>query len=542
MKKTVIFVLCIIALFIPTYMAIAYYISAQNAPIAERTVEKFTLRDIEGNEFIFDKNSSENNDDKELLSFFIDLNDSSKEVSELPKQMKNSKFYEGVYKTYNKDKIYKYYFTTNPEEAYYVDSNENAFRIDAKKAAEFLSMKYAESSFESAKEPTLTIMGNDVAEPTFMKWMYKVQQGKYSQTSFTGTNTTSDDVSVSGTFVLDFSTKPDYVNVKLKKGDEIIFDDVYENLTPSDIGEVNSKLDVEITAKWYEANEKDYYGEAKYSFIANVSAPAEFYLGKDTIEQGDVVVLSAKNIVNIEDIKFTSYPEINYKPEFFRDGDYVVALIPISLEWEYAEQYNFNLSAGGVNQNLTLNVTKKNVNKTPITYYVDAEIVNRTRTEATLTAFEQAMKATVENNETTRYFDGNFIEPVSRSIRLGFWRTRKISSTGTSYTHTGVDYVVAAGDQVLATNKGKVVYVGEQIVSGRLVVIDHGCGIKSWYMHMDQISVNKGDIVEKGTVLGTVGATGFTSGLNLHYELTVNGVPVNPYILWNEGLIVKKDS
>lgn len=542
MKKTVIFVLCIIALFIPTYAAIAYYISAQNAPVAERTVEKFTLRDIEGNEFVYDKTAAENNGDKELLSFFIDMNNGAKEVSELPKQMKNSKYYEGVYKTYNKDRVYKYYFTTNPEEAYYVDSNEKAFSIDSKKAAEFLSMKYAESSFESAKEPVLTVKGNDVANPVNMKWMYKVDKDKYIQTSYTGENAPSADVNVSGTLVLDFSNKPDYTNVKLKKGDEIIFDDIYENLTPSDIGEINSKLDVEITARWYESNEKECYGEAKYSFIANVSAPAEFYLGKETVEQGDVVVLSAKNIVNIEDIQFTSYPEMNYKPEFFRDGDYVLALIPISLEWEYAEQYNFNLSAGGVNQNLTLNVTKKNINKTPITYTVGEEIVNRTRTAATLAAFEQAMKATVETNETTRYFDGSFIEPVKRSIRLGFWRTRKISSTGTTYTHTGVDYVVVAGDQVLATNKGKVVYVGEQIVSGRLVVVDHGCGIKSWYMHMDQISVNKGDIVEKGTPLGTVGATGFTNGLNLHYELTVNGVPVNPYILWNEGLIVKKDS
>ncbi len=541
MKKTVIFVLCIIALFIPTYAAIAYYISAQNAPVAERTVEKFTLRDVEGNEFVYDKTSTENNGDKELLSFFIDMNNGAKEVSELPKQMKNSKYYEGVYKTYNKDRVYKYYFTTNPEEAYYVDSNEKAFSIDSKKAAEFLSMKYAESSFESAKEPVLTVKGNDVAKPVSMKWMYKVEKDKYIQTSYTGENAPSADVSVSGTLVLDFSNKPDYTNVKLKKGDEIIFDDIYENLTPSDIGEINSKLDVEITARWYESKEKECYGEAKYSFVANVSAPAEFYLGKDTVEQGDVVVLSAKNIVNIEDIQFTSYPEMNYKPEFFRDGDYVVALIPISLEWEYAEQYNFSLSAGGVNQNLTLNVTKKNINKTPITYTVGEEIVNRTRTAATLAAFEQAMKPIVETNETTRYFDGNFIEPVSRSIRLGFWRTRKISSTGTTYTHTGVDYVVVAGDQVLATNKGKVVYVGEQIVSGRLVVVDHGCGIKSWYMHMDQISVNKGDIVEKGTPLGTVGATGFTNGLNLHYELTVNGVPVNPYILWNEGLVIKHD-
>ncbi len=539
MKKTVIIVLCIIALFIPTYLAIAYYISAQNAPVAERTVEKFTLRDLEGKEFVFDKNNSETESEKQLLSFFIDMNDSAKKVAELPKQMKDSSCYEAVYKTYNKDRVYRYYFTTNPNEAYYVDSKDNAFSIDVKKATEFLAMKYSESSYEAAKEPVLTVSNNTVAEPTSIKWLYKTQDNKYVQTSYIGTDKPSADVSVSGNFVLDFTNKPDYINVKIKKGDEILFDDVYENLTPADIGEINSVLNVEITAKWYENNEKNSYGEANYTFTANVSAPAEFYLGKETIEQGDVVVLSAKNIVDLSDIKFTSYPEISYTPEFYRDGDYVVALLPISLEWEYSEKYNFTLSAGGITQDLTLNVTKKKA-KAVTQHSASAELVNRTRTAATLDAFTQALKSTVETNEATRYWEGNFIEPVNREIYCGFWRTREITSTGTKYVHTGVDYMVVKGDQVLATNKGKVVYVGEQLVSGKLVVIDHGCGIKSWYMHMSEITVNKGDMVEKGAALGTVGATGFTTGLNLHYELTVNGIPVNPYTLWNEGLIIKK--
>ena len=82
----------------------------------------------------------------------------------------------------------------------------------------------------------------------------------------------------------------------------------------------------------------------------------------------------------------------------------------------------------------------------------------------------------------------------------------------------------------------RIIYVGEQTVSGKLVVVDHGCGLKSWYMHMSEITVNVGDVVEKGATLGIVGNTGFTIGTFLHYELTVNGIPVSPYSLIDNGI------
>ena len=68
MKKKLIAVLIIIAIFIPTYLAVAYYVSAQNAPVAERTVEKLTLTDLEKKDFIFNKQSTEG---KDMISFFV---------------------------------------------------------------------------------------------------------------------------------------------------------------------------------------------------------------------------------------------------------------------------------------------------------------------------------------------------------------------------------------------------------------------------------------------------------------------------------------
>ncbi len=534
MKKKIIIALIILALFIPTYLAVAYYISAQNAPVAERTIEKMTVTDLDGNKFVFDKESKES---KKMISFFVEMNDSAKEVPALPVQMKNLECYKTVYRSYNKDKEYKYYFTTNPEEAYYIDAQNKTFSISSEKAVEFLSMKYAESTYEASTEPELTVSNVSVLEPYNIDWKYKAGAGEFISTSYSGKQDASSQYPVSGSLQLDFTNQPDYVTVKIMHGDTEIFNDLYENLTPAIIGETNKTFDIEVNAKWYESEEKEYHGDATYKFTANVSAPAYFYLGENIIEHGEFVVLTAKNIIDVNSIVFKSEPAINYTPTFYKEGDYVVALIPISVTLDYCPSYVFTVSSGGVTEDLTLTVTER-AKKNTIYSKATAELINKTRTQAILDSFTGAMKSTINTNEPTRYWEDLFIEPAARQVRWGFGRNVIVSSTGTQYINTGVDYMVVGGDQVSAVNKGKVVYVGEQLYSGKIVVIDHGYGLKSWYMNLSTISVNVGDIVEKGAALGIVGNTGYHYGgdVSLHYELTIHGVPVCPYSINDEGI------
>jgi len=532
MKKNVIIALCIIALFIPTYCAFAYYISAQNAPVAERTVESLTLTDVEGESYAFDKKDE---NAKNVISFFIEMNDSAERVDELPKQLKQNKYFEAKYRSHNKDKVYKYYFTTNPSEAYFVDSHKRVYSIDSEKAIDFLTTEYAASLYESSKQPELKVSNMSVLEPYSINWKYKAGAGEFVPASYTGSNDKSAKYPVSGSLQLDFTNQPDYVTVKITEGDNVIFNDIYEKLSSSDIGETSKSYNVEVNAKWYEADGKEYCGEAKYIFTANVSAPASFYLGENTIEQGEFVVLTGKNVLDVNSIVFKSEPAINYTPVFFKEGDFVVALIPISLDLEYSSSYVFSISFAGVTEELTLAVSKRPA-KGEIWNDMPANTVNRTRNDSVLAAFDAALKSTVSKNESTRYWSDTFIEPVDRSIRWGFGRTVYLSTVKQKFVNEGVDYVVVQKDKVKAVNAGKVVYVGEQTYSGRLVVVDHGFGLKSWYMNMSEISVQVGDMVEKGAELGVVGDTGFANGVNLHYELTINGVSVSPYSVEEEGI------
>jgi murein DD-endopeptidase MepM/ murein hydrolase activator NlpD len=95
--------------------------------------------------------------------------------------------------------------------------------------------------------------------------------------------------------------------------------------------------------------------------------------------------------------------------------------------------------------------------------------------------------------------------------------------------HAGMDYTAPVGTLVVATGDG-VVEVAERSRrgSGNRVVIDHGFGYKSVYAHLNEINTRRGREVSRGEVIGTVGNTGLSTAPHLHYEVWMNGEPVNP--------------
>lgn len=95
--------------------------------------------------------------------------------------------------------------------------------------------------------------------------------------------------------------------------------------------------------------------------------------------------------------------------------------------------------------------------------------------------------------------------------------------------HTGVDIVGAHGSNIMATAKGKVSFTGYRSIYGNLVIIDHGYGYETYYAHLSGFAVTAGEDVERGQVVGYMGASGRTTGTHLHYEVHYNGSTVNPY-------------
>jgi murein DD-endopeptidase MepM/ murein hydrolase activator NlpD len=102
--------------------------------------------------------------------------------------------------------------------------------------------------------------------------------------------------------------------------------------------------------------------------------------------------------------------------------------------------------------------------------------------------------------------------------------------------HTGVDFRSEPGDPVRATAGGKVIQAERNGGYGLMVEIDHGNGIRTRYAHMSSLSVSAGAVVPAGALLGRVGSTGRSTGPHLHYEVRVDGEPVDPQKYLRAGL------
>jgi murein DD-endopeptidase MepM/ murein hydrolase activator NlpD len=134
--------------------------------------------------------------------------------------------------------------------------------------------------------------------------------------------------------------------------------------------------------------------------------------------------------------------------------------------------------------------------------------------------------------------------PVEGRILSGFAQ-RIDPFSGEGAFHKGVDISAPAGTPIRNTADG-IVLAAEPVSGGygRLVIIDHGGGVQTYYAHLSKILVHAGQEIHRGEVLGLVGSSGRTTAPHLHYEVRVAGTPMNPYrYLANAGVFrqVPKD-
>jgi murein DD-endopeptidase MepM/ murein hydrolase activator NlpD len=105
--------------------------------------------------------------------------------------------------------------------------------------------------------------------------------------------------------------------------------------------------------------------------------------------------------------------------------------------------------------------------------------------------------------------------------------------TGRREFHKGLDIATRKGTPIIAPADGVVTFAGKKWLMGNMVTLDHGYGMLTRYGHVSKMLKKKGDRVKRGEVIALVGNTGRSTGPHLHYEVRLNGVPVNPikYIL-----------
>jgi murein DD-endopeptidase MepM/ murein hydrolase activator NlpD len=132
------------------------------------------------------------------------------------------------------------------------------------------------------------------------------------------------------------------------------------------------------------------------------------------------------------------------------------------------------------------------------------------------------------SDQTTRHAHTPNMWPVLGLLwdRFG-WRD-SVSEIGEAEYHNGIDICAPYGYQVLASADGVVALMERRPDYGNLIIIDHGSGLTTRYAHLSGFMVSQGERVKRGQIIGLVGKTGRATGPHLHYEVRLNGNPVNP--------------
>lgn len=148
--------------------------------------------------------------------------------------------------------------------------------------------------------------------------------------------------------------------------------------------------------------------------------------------------------------------------------------------------------------------------------------------KAAFAAEKARVQSTMQNSHDGPLWHGNWLTPTAGASTSAYGRRRYVNGRWWGQ-HNGADVKAPSGAPVRASNSGRVV-LSEYLptLRGNCIVVDHGCNVFSVYMHLSKRLASVGQSVQKGQLIGRVGATGFVTGPHLHWEIRVGWEPCDP--------------
>ena len=139
-----------------------------------------------------------------------------------------------------------------------------------------------------------------------------------------------------------------------------------------------------------------------------------------------------------------------------------------------------------------------------------------------------------EINSDLDFFKNNFILPFDNAIITGVYGSQRILNGKPRWPHYGLDFAGKLGTPIKAMADGIVTLAEQDLYfTGATLIFDHGHGISTLYMHMDEMFVEKEDIVKQGDIIGTVGSSGRSTGPHLDVRLNWFGTRLDPASILN---------
>ena len=527
MKSKLPILISIVAVLVPLILIpILYRPKAADVIKEPENISKLEITDPVGNVYeITDEND---------IAFYADLAKGT-QVNAVPNAVFSFKSF--IFKFYRGQSAaeYRFYMSAErPDEVYFLDGSDSAYKADPIACRKFMSTQYAVTLYDTAA-PVFCV-GSDRVEitPSEISWNYSTLDGHYTpiETATSKTVKKIDDISRQ-TLNTWFSREPDSAIITYDEGGtsvtRLLSD--FPGLETDEAKYFRIKLEVQ----WNESESLRSYGSATYYFDAYVRANASYTLSSLAVDQGGVIGIAAEN-AKASDITVTCDPPLGTMPRFYDNNGKAVAFIPTSYETEPGE-YNLKFSCDGSTAEFTVTVSPTQFNTknygnsaSEIARYFSDE--NKKQTED---SFKNIFALTSASGNLCNTEDLGF--PTKRKdYKTGYGLTMTLKATGETFRHNGIDYHVSSGSEVRASLSGQVTYVGQTVINGGIIVIDHGNGVRTWYTRVDPSRVTVGQAVTQGDLIAYSNDSGFGDAERVHFSVTVEDSFVSPLWMLEHGI------
>ncbi|MDO8601360.1 MAG: M23 family metallopeptidase [bacterium] len=263
-----------------------------------------------------------------------------------------------------------------------------------------------------------------------------------------------------------------------------------------------------------------------YSQKENQLSPAQIYFPSDELKQGDTLLIKIDS--PISEGKFDGE-----KLDFFQTAEKnKAAFLGIDAKEKPGKHILILDYPGGKTIEKEINIAKTDFPTTEL--LITKKLLEKGYTPQKIISNIQGaenliLKKAISAYTPEAYFNKAFTDPLKEMKIVGAFGT--IKTTGSSTVqHLGVDLDAKIGTPVFASNDGLVILTQELPDYGKTLIIDHGLGIYSLYLHLDKFNVLKGVVIKQGEIIGLSGNTGYSIAPHLHFSIKINGANVNPLI------------
>lgn len=516
----------ILLISLPSIVAIlAFFIVSNNYYLSPEKKYEITVYDSNYNVIASDSRYPERAPDDSAVALFFDITSDLSRTSTLPAFIDQNNYIKADVKYMNA--VGEYFVYVSVEDRIgYLSYAGNTYLISDQNTEKLLSSKYSQSFYSSAVPATLCGNSETQILPKKAFWSYRTIDGSYLETNDCITSDEKILVYMSGEIDLAFDIEPDLFKIVISKDGTELFSGDYFEISKFSVEEVND-FTVKATAAWLEKEGGRFVGSMEYEFDVYVGEKPEFSVSGEEFSVDSICVIKCTNVSDITKIKIRSIPLLPSVPSFIMSGHDAIVLIPIVRNIE-SDVYELRVSYGTSYDVFELKVLPK---RAPITVssFISQEQLDLGLSDACTQEFDTLREFAAEASKGDKLYSGKFLDYAEQGAEL-YCQYGDIYATGyQKYTSKGSEYRFATNNaKVGAMNSGRVIKTGYSDNLGNYVMISHGCGLVTWYAHLDSIEVREGDHVIKGETVGRAGKTGLSSVENLFVLVTLDSNLIDP--------------